>query len=118
MRCSGLCSWESSQPPKLTDWVQILAGLLSGNCQRGRTVMQLFCKQPHGGSIPSAGLMIEGVGFTTEDTESTEEKTRSKSAERKRSGPSVSPPPCLRGDSESDDLPGECDGQHATLRTS
>ena len=57
---SGLCSWESSQPPKLTDRVQILADLLKEMFRRGRAAMQLFCKQPHGGSNPSAGLKVRG----------------------------------------------------------
>jgi hypothetical protein len=83
-RAAGLtdpCSWESSRPPKPTHRVRILAGLLerdgregeapaepiaSGSAgaspsrcklRRGRTAMRLFCKQAHGGSTPSAGLI-------------------------------------------------------------
>ena len=53
-RAIGPCSWESSQPPKLTYRVRILAGLLTG--RRGLMGKQRFCKAPHAGSNPFAGF--------------------------------------------------------------
>ena len=69
-----VCSWESSEPPKLVDRVQILAPC---SCRCGRMARRLPCKQDHAGSSPAVGFDDAlGVCRTARDPPKVEDQVR------------------------------------------